>query len=377
MALTKYKLGQLIEQSDERNADERYGIDDVRGISIQKKFIFTKADMTGVSLRPYKLVRPNTFSYVTVTSRNGEKITLGYNDTGDTYIVSSSYIVFRVVDEAVLLPEYLFIYFNRPEFDRFARFNSWGSARETFDWDTMCDIDIELPSVEIQQKFVDVYKAMVANQKCYENGLSDLKLTCDAYIEDLRRKMPCEKIGPYIQQSDRRNDMGLTQDDVRGITTAKELIPTKASMNGVRVDNYKLVEPGAITYVPDTSRRGDKISLAMNNTGDTYLVSSISSVFTTDREKLLPDYLMLFFSRAEFDRYTRFHSWGSARETFNWDDMQAVKVPIPDIHVQQAIVNIYKCYLKRKEINERLKAQIKDLCPILIRGSLQEGGKTP
>lgn len=253
MALTKYKLGQLLEQLDERNVNERYGIDDVRGISIQKKFIFTKADMTGVSLRPYKLVRPNTFSYVTVTSRNGEKITLGYNDTDDTYIVSSSYIVFHVVDEAVLLPEYLFIYFNRPEFDRFARFNSWGSARETFDWDTMCDIDIELPSVEIQQKFVDVYKAMVANQKCYENGLSDLKLTCDAYIEDLRRKMPCEKIGPYIQQSDRRNDIGLTQDDVRGISIEKKFIFTKADMTGVNVANYKVVEPDAISFVTVTS----------------------------------------------------------------------------------------------------------------------------
>ena len=88
-------------------------------------------------------------------------------------------------------------------------------------------------------------------------------------------------------------------------------------------------------------------------------------------ERLLPDYLMLFFSRSEFDRYTRFHSWGSARETFNWNDMQDVKIPIPDLDIQQAIVNIYKCYLKRKAINEHLKSQIKDLCPILIRGSIE------
>ena len=376
MALTKYKLGDLIEQTTETNGN-RYTAKDVRGMTITKEIIPTKANVEGTDLSRFLVIHPGEFVYNPRT--HGKKIGLGYNLTDEDFIISWNNTGFRVKSEAqsLVIPEYLFFHFNRSEWDRAACFRSWGSSTEVFSWDALCEMEIILPSITIQQKFVDVYNAMVANQKCYENGLSDLKLTCDAYIEDLRRKMPCEKIGPYIQQSDRRNDIGLTQDDVRGITTAKELIPTKASMNGVSVDNYKLVEPGAITYVPDTSRRGDKISLVMNNTDDTYLVSSISSVFTTDKEKLLPDYLMLFFSRAEFDRYTRFHSWGSARETFNWDDMQAVKVPIPDIHVQQAIVDIYKCYLKRKEINERLKAQIKDLCPILIRGSLQEGGKTP
>ena len=95
MALINYKLGDLIEQCDERNTELLYSLEDVKGISIQKIFIETKADMEGVSLKPYKLVKPDTFAYVTVTSRNGEKITLAYNDTEDTYIVSSSYIVFK------------------------------------------------------------------------------------------------------------------------------------------------------------------------------------------------------------------------------------------------------------------------------------------
>jgi len=81
---------------------------------------------------------------------------------------------------------------------------------------------------------------------------------------------------------------------------------------------------------------------------------------------------MLFFSRSEFDRYARFHSWGNARETFDWDEMRDVHIPIPDISVQQYIVNIYIVYQLRKEINEQLKAQIKDLCPILLKGSIEE-----
>ena len=372
MALTKYKLGQLIQLEDERNSDNQYTLEDVKGISIQKVFIETKADMQDVSLTPYILVKPDFFAYVTVTSRNGGKITLAHNDTNDTYIVSSSYVVFSVKRTDLLLSDFLFMYFNRAEFDRYARFNSWGSARETFDWDTMCDIDIELPDIPTQQKYIDIYKAMVANQQSYERGLENLKLVCDGYIEDLRRKMPCEKIGKYLVESDRRNTVGLTVDAVRGLSTGKEMIPTKADMNGVGLDSYKVVESRQIAYVPDTSRRGEKVSLGFNNTDEEFLVSAIYVVFGTKKESLLPEYLMMFFMRSEFDRYARFNSWGSARETFDWNEMCNIEIPIPDIKVQQAIVDVYNVYIKRKEINEQLKSQIKDICPILIRGSLEE-----
>lgn len=164
MALRKFKLGKLIQVEDERNLSGQYTLDDVRGISIQKIFIETKADMKGVSLSPYIMVRPDAFAYVPVTSRNGGKITLAHNSTSDTFIVSSSYVVFSVSRKDLLNTDYLFMYFNRPEFDRYARFNSWGSARETFNWEDMCDIDIELPALRIQQKYAAIYKAMIANR---------------------------------------------------------------------------------------------------------------------------------------------------------------------------------------------------------------------
>ena len=213
------------------------------------------------------------------------------------------------------------------------------------------------------------------NQRSYETGLDDLKLVCDAYIENLKRDIESVKIGKYLILSERRNDVGLGVDSVRGLATSKEMIPTKADLDGVGLSNYKLVPPGFIAYVSDTSRRGDKMSLGFNNTEEDYLVSSISTVFTTDKTFLLPEYLMLFICRSEFDRYARFHSWGSARETFDWDEMCSVKIPIPSIEIQQDIVNIYNAYIERKAINERLKAQIKDLCPILIKGSIEEARK--
>ena len=375
MGLNRYKLGELLKLSEERNGNLKYGLSDVRGISIQKVFIKTKADMSGVSLRPYYIVAPDDFAYVTVTSRNGEKITLAHNDTGSMYIVSSSYVVFRVNRPDILLSDYLFMYFNRPEFDRYARFNSWGSARETFSWEDMCDIDITLPPLSIQRKYVAIYQAMLANQKSYERGLEDLKLTCEGYIDNLRNQRNLESIGNYIELVDSRNaDLTYGIDSVKGVSIDKKFIDTKADMKGVNLKPYYIVRPNEFAYVPVTSRNGEKISLAINDSNETYICSSSYIVFRSrDEELLLPQYLMLYFSRTEFNRYSRFHSWGSARETFDWSEMCDVEIPIPDLSEQKSIANIYKAYITRKEINEKLKSQIKSLCPILIKGSLEEG----
>lgn len=377
MALTKYKLGELIEQSDERNSDNKFTLDNVKGISIQKIFIETKANMEGVSLTPYKLVRPDDFAYVTVTSRNGEKITLAHNTTEDTYIVSSSYIVFCVKRTDLLLSNYLFMYFNRTEFDRFSRFNSWGSARETFSWEDFCDIDIDLPPIDIQQKYVDIYNAMISNQQCYERGLEDLKLTCDAFIDKLRKNLSHQRIGKFISISCVKNDELLYDiNDVKGISIEKRFIPTKANMEGVSLKSYAVVYPSEFAYVTVTSRNGEKISLAYNDSDDTYICSSSYIVFSVkDKEALLPGYLAMLFERGGFNRYARFHSCGSARETFDWDEMCAVKIPIPDINIQKDIVDIFTVYKERKSINNRLKEQIKDICPILIKGSIEEARK--
>lgn len=376
MGLTKYKLGKLIEQCDNRNTDEEYTADDVRGISTGKEFIETKANMDGVSLTSYKIVKENEFAYVADTSRRGDKIAVAFNRNEGNILISSIYTVFYVSKPELLLSDYLFMFFNRSEFDRYSRFNSWGSARETFSWEDMCDMEVDLPPLSIQQKYVDIYNAMLANQQSYERGLEDLKLVCDAYIEALRRKIPCEAIGVYIEEFNQKNEIGLTLDSVRGIATSKEFIDTKANMDGVALDNYKIVEPGMIAFISDTSRRADKISLALNQSEESYLVSSIAIVIKTNKNKLLSKYLYLFFCRTEFDRYARFHSWGSARETFSLEDMKDVSIPIPNLEIQKSIVEIHEAYITRKEINEKLKAQIKDICPILIKGSIEEARKT-
>ena len=369
MALTKIKLGKLISSSDERNG-KQFGISSVKGISIQKKFIETKADMEGVSLNPYLLVKPDYFAYVPVTSRNGEKITIAHNTTDNTYLVSSSYIVFFVKRHDLLDSNYLFMYFNRPEFDRFSRFNSWGSARETFSFDDLCDMELELPPIEVQQKYVDIYNAMLENQKNYERGLEDLKFVCDRYIEDLRRKFPGEKIGTFVERHDIRNVDNRCV-NVKGVTVNKNFREPTSKVNRDELRSYKIVKPTWITFV-QTTHNEKVFAYAYNNTNEDIVVTSVNEVFSTDSRKLLPEYLCLYFNRKEFDRYARFNSWGSAREVFTWNDLIEVSIPIPDTEIQQSIVEIYNAYVIRKEINEKLKAQIKNICPILIRGATEE-----
>ena len=374
MGLTRYKFGDLIEQSDIRNSDNELSVNDVRGISTGKEFIETKANMDGVSALSYKIVYEDEFAYVADTSRRGEKIALAYNSTTDRILISSIYTVFYVKRKDLILSEYLFMYFKRPEFDRFSRFNSWGSARETFDWDTLCDMHVELPTLEIQQKYVNVYNAMLLNQQSYERGLEDLKLVCDAYIEDLRRQIPCVAIGNYItQKSDKNNNK--TIHFVMGLSTKKEFREAQSRVNRDELGNYKIVNHGDFAFVPTTDT-WKVLAFALNTFKRDLVVSPIYEVFSVDTEKLIPEYLAIWLSRQEFDRYARFHSWGSARENFSFEDMTNVQIPIPSIRTQKSIVDIYTVYKERKQINEQLKTQIKDICPILIKGSIEEGRTT-
>lgn len=367
-----YKLGELIELCDARNEDLQYGIEDVKGISIQKIFIETKADMKDVSLNPYILVKPDYFAYVTVTSRNGEKITLAHNITDNTYIVSSSYIVFSVKNKDLLLSDYLFMYFNRPEFDRYSRFNSWGSARETFGWEDMCDIEINLPPLPIQQKYVDVYNAMLANQQSYERGLEDLKLTFEALIDEYKHKASKKTVGDILKEIDCRNEDGSIT-DVQGINITKQFMPSVANTYNVNLSKYKVVKKGQFAFSGMQTGRDECIRIALYNAEQPIIISPAYSVLVTKDDTVLPPYIMMWFSRKEIDRLGWFVSDASIRTNLDMDRFYEIEIPVPKLQIQKAIVQIYAAYNERRDINEKLKSQIKDICPILIKGSLEEG----
>ena len=155
---SEYKiLGDYIRLVDERNRD--LAITNLLGVSISKKFIPSIANIIGTDLSNYKIVRTGQFAYGPVTSRNGEKISIAYLDDNDC-IISSSYTVFEVTDKEKLDPEYLMLWFIRPEFDRYARYKSHGSVREIFDWDELCMVELPVPEIEKQKNIVKAYKTI-------------------------------------------------------------------------------------------------------------------------------------------------------------------------------------------------------------------------
>ena len=368
MALTK--LGFYIELLDCRNTDDKYDENSVVGLSTQKKIIKTKADLSGVKLSSYKLFIPHSFAYVPDTSRRGEKMSLAYNASNETYLVSSISIVFKVKCLNLLLSDYLFMYFNRPEFDRYARFNSWGSARETFSWEDMCDIDIDLPPLSIQQKYVNIYNAMIENQRCYERGLDDLKLVCDAYIEDLRRKHTVESIGKYLSESIEKNE-NLSVTLTQGVDVNMQFIPAKRE--AVDKGSTHIVRTGQFAFNKVVKCNGTKLPIALRTDADCIVSGSYQVFEVSDKEHLLPEYLMLWLSRTETQRWCGFNAWGSTRDVLPFEELCKLEIPIPDIKIQQYIVNIYTAYQLRKEINEQMKIQIKDICPVLVKGAVEEG----
>lgn len=375
MALNKFKLGELIELVDERNS---YGLRNFHGVNIDKEFMPTVADTSTLNETKYKVVRKNRFACNLMHVGRDVAIPIAFHRDEAPIIVSPAYFTFEVTATDKILPEYFFMLFLSKEKDRLGWFLSDSSVRANLECKTFCDIEINLPPLAVQKKFVAVYSALLENKKAYERGLDDLKLVCDGFIENLRRNMPAQKLGNYIELSDERNtDNFYTAADVRGISIDKKFIPTKAKVTGGSLHSYFLIRAGDFAFNTATSRNGEKISLAYNDSDKTFICSTLYAIFRIrDLEKLLPQYLMLFFNRSEFDRYARFHSWGSAREYFNWKDLCAVEIPIPDLKIQRSIAAVYEVLRTRQKILERLKAQIKNICPILIKGSLDEGATT-
>lgn len=365
MALKKVKLGDLINVVDERN---NIGSRDFYGININKEFMPTVADTTGLDETKYKVVRKNRFVYSGMQTGRDECIRISMYLQDKPIIVSPAYTTFEVTAQDIVLPEYFFMLFLSKKKDRLGWFYSDSSIRSNLDWDRFCEMELSLPPIDVQKKYVDIYLAMLANQRAYEQGLDDLKLVCDAYIEDLRRKMPSEEIGKYLQECDQKNNY-LSVTLTQGVDVNMQFIPAKREATDKA--STKIVYPGQFAFNKVVKSNGTKLPFAIRR-GEACIVSGSYQVFEVkDKEKFLPEYLMLWMQRTETQRFCGYNGWGSTRDVFPFTELCKLKFPIPPIEVQKSIAELYKVYNQRKEINENLKAQIKDICPILIKGSLQ------
>ena len=177
------RLGDYIREVDVRNRDLE--VTKLLGVSISKEFMSSIANTIGTDMSSYKIVEPRQFAYGPVTSRNGDKVSIALYKDDEKAIVSQAYTIFEVKNKQELLPEYLMMWFRRPEFDRYARFKSHGSAREIFSWEEMCDVELPVPPIEQQQKIVSEYEAITHRIRLNEQIIAKLEETAQV----LYRKM--------------------------------------------------------------------------------------------------------------------------------------------------------------------------------------------
>lgn len=244
-------------------------------------------------------------------------------------------------------------------------YDNFGSQRAEYNLRKLSELLIPLPSPDEQQKVVNAWKAFREIKEQNEAKAAPLMQVCQSYIQELKYKYPKQEIGAYIHRIDERNSDNQIK-EVRSVSVSKYFNETNAKVDKNNLSNYKIVRENQISFVQTTGNE-KCLCAAINHLGFPIVVTSVNEVFETDEKYLLADYLHLIFRRAETDRYARFNSWGSARETFTWEDMVRFAIPLPPIEIQRAIVNIYKCANEAKQIAEEADRLSREVCPALLQ----------
>lgn len=371
MGLKKYKIGDFIEPFSKRSGIPNLLPEQVSGISIDKEF-FEPAKQVGEDTSSYKVVPPNHFACNLMHVGRDNSLPIAMNHSDNNKYVSPAYSVFRIKDEEIVLKEYFFILLKSSEKDRYFAFHTDSSIRQGLPWEDFCDINITLPSIDQQRKYVDVYLALQNNLAAYQSKVEELKLVCDGYLDKLKVESKKLKVGDLMDTVDKRNSE-LAYTGVQGININKVFFPTVANIDEGSTRNYKVVEQNQLAFSGMQTGRDMCIRIALNGESQPVIVSPAYTVLKIkDENVVLAHYIMLWFSRKQIDRYGWFASDASIRSNLDLERFFDMDIPIPNISVQREIVNIHKCYIERQRIAEALKEQLKNICPVLIRGSLLE-----
>ena len=228
----------------------------------------------------------------------------------------------------------------------------------------MCRVEIPLPDINIQKELVDIYNGLKALAEQNEALIEPLSKACEAFIVDCKAKYPEVILGEYIEELTEKNKDNLYS-KVLGLSTQKEFREPNSRVNKEELTNYKLVPNNCFAYVPTTDTW--KVFACALNKEETIVVSPIYCVFKINNSNLLSEYLNVLFKPAEFDRYVRFNSWGSARENFNFGELCNVRIALPPIKIQQSVINLYNCLEEAKKIASEARDKLKELCPALIQ----------
>lgn len=361
------RLGDLIEIFDMKNPEGKpYPF---YGINKDKTFMPTVADTNELDNAKYKIVSKGVFVFSGMQTGRDVCIRIAVYDEDTPILVSPAYTTFKVKDTNEILPIYLFLQFNRLEMDRYGWFLSDGSIRSNLDWDRFCDIEIPLPSIKVQRELVDTYNGLKSLAEQNETLIPRLSAACQAYIVDCQAKYPSVSLGEYIEVDEEQN---INDEDLpfMGINIQKEFMPTNANTDGLKKNKYLIMRKGRFVFSGMQTGSDTAIRVGLYNSDKPALISPAYITFSVSKDKrdrILPEYLNLQFKRSESDRLGWFYSDGSIRSNLDWDRFCEFQIPLPPIDVQQAIVDVYHCMERAKQIATTAREKLKTLCPALVQ----------
>ncbi len=344
------RLGDYIREVNVRNSELK--VTNLLGLSIEKKFIPSIANTIGTDMSVYKIVRPMQFAYVPVTSRNGDKITIALYKGDESAIISQAYTIFDVSDKEALLPEYLMMWFRRPEFDRYARFHSHGSAREVFDWDELCNVMLPIPSIARQREIVEEYETLSRCIRLNEQMIARLEETA----QTLYRKMFVDGIDKEnLPEGWRRGKLGEIATFKYGKMADKHSKSDKFPypiFSGYAVtgytSEYTLKEPTIVIIA-----RGDAGTGRICMSPKECFLSNLAISIET-KEPLMKNYL--FYHLLESD--TMSLRSGSAQAQITINNVEPFEVMIPErkvyVDFSDKVNTLYNNTILYKQENEKL-----------------------
>lgn len=352
----------------------------VYGVNINKEFIRSRANLSGTDVSKYTAVKPRYFAANLMHIGRDERIPIAYNNTDEDIVVTSAYSVFRVKESKhnEILDDYIFLFFNSKEIDRLTWFYTDSSVRGNLRESRLYDILIPVPytdgkpDLEKQKIVVDSWQGLRKMKEDNEQLVEPLMQLCRSYMESVKKKYNPTHIGPFIETTDERNSANL-QLEFCGLNKEKRFMPTVANTDTVDAKKYKIVRQGQLAFSGMQTGRDECIRIALHDKEEPILTSPAYTTFQIkDTQKLLPEYLLLFFKRNEMDRYGWFISDSSVRANLDWPRFLQIRIPIPSLKEQQSIIDIYKCAERAKHIAEEADRLSREICPALMQHIIHE-----
>ena len=328
-----YKLGELIRNVDVKNKDLH--CNNLRGLSMTKEFRPSTSNIVGTDLSKYKIVAQKQFACDFMSTIRVHKMPIAFNTGKEEILVSPAYAVFEVVDEKIILPEYLMMWFSRTEFDRYADFRSDAAIRGGFGWNELCETSISIPCITDQYKIVFEYQAITERialkQKINDNLAATIQtifLSCKQ-SDTFKTYLPLNELVKTVNFRNKDNVYGI--DDLMGVSLTKEFIKSPANTISLDVSNYKIVKPFQFACNLMHVGRDKKVAVGMLTDADNVIISPAFTVFEIiNNNVILPEVLVSWFSQSFFDNEVSYLASEGIRDGIKWDTFAQIPIFIPE-----------------------------------------------